>query len=183
VHPFLSRLGDAPKGAKDWLNIAGTTAAILGGPESGFPEAALAKELTAPRPLTMPEPPRIPSAPRPSFAGPTAPPAVSQRFATEAVGSVTDPTRLGARGQGGVVVPQPKLLPESAPGRFAVPAQDNVVSKTNSFKLTPSPELHESERSRLSKRRTRSKDADGSEHEAHAISKGRACWVCWSEAN
>ncbi len=57
AHPFMAKLGDVARGAKDWLKIAGGTAAILGGPEGGGPEAALAES----RPLTMPEAPKMPA--------------------------------------------------------------------------------------------------------------------------
>ena len=68
AHPFMAKLGDVARGAKDWLKIAGGTAAILGGPEGGGPEAALAES----RPLTMPEAPKMPASEPASFAGPKA---------------------------------------------------------------------------------------------------------------
>ena len=120
AHPFMAKLGDVARGAKDWLKIAGGTAAILGGPEGGGPEAALAES----RPLTMPEAPKMPASEPASFAGPKAetPPVRTTPFAQP------EPTQRFAG---------PTTEP-AKPSPFKTrPAVENIVN--NAFKVEPPP--------------------------------------------
>ena len=70
-------------------------------------------------PATAVEPaaaaPPAPVEPMTPPAAPQAPPPVATANRIEVPGTMQDPTRLGMRGEGGVVAPQPKLLPFEAP--------------------------------------------------------------------
>jgi hypothetical protein len=118
--------------------LLGATATILGGADKYEAPKAAAPKVAAP----FVEQRGVNDAFRPASTA-TVPPKVQPQFATETPGTMTDASRLGAKGQGGVVVKQPALLPERSGAAAPMGnAEEGFMSPTHEAPKAPPPKIH-----------------------------------------